>query len=114
MRAFRSPGSVVGGPSCDTSQPHCLHSLASGSIGSPQKLQYFFTSSFPSCAGTRLAAYSFHYEDELRSRWEQLTRIDDPGGRFSATKEFCCAEGATMGPYFLDRYDAGRRLAGAL
>src|SRR2546423_200856 len=43
IRAFRSPGSVIGGASCETSQPHCLHSFASGSIGSPQKLQYFLT-----------------------------------------------------------------------
>ena len=41
--AFLSPGSVDGGPLCDTSQPHCLHSFASACIGSPQKLQYFFT-----------------------------------------------------------------------
>src|SRR5256885_12023266 len=43
IRAFLSPGSVLGGPLCDTSQPHCLHSFASACIGSPQKLQYFFT-----------------------------------------------------------------------
>src|SRR5205814_769462 len=34
--AFRSPGSVDGGAFRETSQPHCLHSFASGSIGSPQ------------------------------------------------------------------------------
>jgi hypothetical protein len=38
-----SPGSVVGGAFFDTSHPHCAHSFASGDIGSPQKLQYFFT-----------------------------------------------------------------------
>src|SRR5450759_1676619 len=42
-RALLSPGSVVGGASFDWSQPHCLHSFASGSIGSPQKLQCFVT-----------------------------------------------------------------------
>src|SRR6185295_16945184 len=43
MRALRSPGSTVGGASFELSHPHCLHSFASGSMGSPQKLQYFFT-----------------------------------------------------------------------
>jgi hypothetical protein len=41
--ALVSPGSIVGGAFFDTSQPHWAHSFASGDIGSPQKLQYFFT-----------------------------------------------------------------------
>src|SRR5258706_8077198 len=42
-RALVSPGSVVGGALRDTSQPHWAHSFASADIGSPQKLQCFFT-----------------------------------------------------------------------
>ena len=41
--ALVSPGSVVGGAFFDRSHPHCAHSFASGDMGSPQKLQYFFT-----------------------------------------------------------------------
>src|SRR6267378_958537 len=42
-RALVSPGSVVGGALSETSQPHWAHSFASADIGSPQKLQSFFT-----------------------------------------------------------------------
>jgi hypothetical protein len=41
--ALVSPGSMVGGAFFDKSHPHCAHSFASGDMGSPQKLQYFFT-----------------------------------------------------------------------
>src|SRR5712675_513559 len=41
--ALVSPGSMVGGAFFDRSHPHCAHSFASGDMGSPQKLQYFFT-----------------------------------------------------------------------
>jgi hypothetical protein len=42
-RAFWSPGFWVGGPSCERSHPHCLQTVLAASIGSPQKLQVFFT-----------------------------------------------------------------------
>jgi hypothetical protein len=42
-RAFWSPGFELGGPSWDLSHPHCLHTVLASSMGSPQKLQVFFT-----------------------------------------------------------------------